>query len=98
MPSHAPRVVSSAPGVARYTSHSLPRLLASSTFLARPTQNRCTPRANRSTVWSRCSSWASRSLYWRIGPAMSCGNRVTKVPKVMRFFCTRESPRYTSMV
>ena len=98
MPSQAPNVVSCSPGVARYTSHRGPRALASSTFLQAPMVKRWTPEANFSTVCSRCSSWSSRSLYLMMGPAMSWGNRVTKVPKVTMFFWHRASPRYTSMV
>ena len=93
MPSQAPRVVSSAPGVARYTSHSWPMLLASSTFLARPTIKTCTPEANLSVEWVRKAIWSASSLYLMMGPAMSWGKRVTKVPKLMRFLGSSASPR-----
>ena len=79
-------------------SHSLPMLLASRTFFARPTTKICTPEANCSGEWVRWSIWSPRSLYLMMGPAMSWGKSVTKVPKLTRLRCTLASSRYTSMV
>ena len=59
--------------------------LASSTFLARPTQNRRAPKAKSSQVLTRWSSAAATVLYFTMGPAMSWGNIVTKAPKVTMF-------------
>ena len=53
---------------------------------------------NEPKEWVRASNCSSKSLYLMMGPAMSWGNRVTKVPKVTMFFWHRASPRYTSMV
>ena len=55
--------------------------LASRTFLARPTQNRRAPTAKFSDEWTRRTSSAATVLYWTMGPAISWGNMVTKVPK-----------------
>ena len=55
--------------------------LASSTFLASPTENRWTPETNFSMLSVRPFSWSATVRYWTMGPAMSWGKRVTYAPK-----------------
>ena len=60
-------------GRASTVAWSAPRLFASKTFFPRPTMNLDAPSPKSLRLVSRDLSWFSMSLYFTIGPAMSCG-------------------------
>ena len=81
--SHAEAVETFANPTAATSLHNAPSELASSTLLPRPRMKSPMPSCTAPRVILRLCSSRLISEYLTIGPAISCGKRTTKVPKLM---------------